>query len=48
MRVPFFLGHPVQHASKFSRGRQYFLAELMKISLKVNALFYSFETVIFI
>ncbi len=28
--------------------RQYFLAKLIKISLNVNALFYSFETVIFI
>ncbi len=31
-----------------SSDRQYFLAKVIKISLNVNVLFYSFETVIFI
>ncbi len=38
----------LQHASMPSRDRQYFLAKLIEISLNVNALVYSFETVIFI
>ena len=35
-------------ACQAAHDKQYFLVKLMKISLNVNALFYSFETVIFI
>ncbi len=38
----------LQRASMSSRDTQYFLAKLIKISLNVNAQFYSSETVAFI